>query len=98
MKKILTISMGALLLAASLNASAWWGNNGYGNNGWGNDGWGDGWGSGDAAGAGIILSWFFTTGYKLVVPIIALVWILIGRFRQRIRDTHEQRWQSRRDP
>jgi uncharacterized protein (TIRG00374 family) len=33
--------------------------------------------TGDAAGAGIILSWFFTTGYKLVVPIIALVWILI---------------------
>jgi uncharacterized protein (TIRG00374 family) len=33
--------------------------------------------TGEAAGAGIILSWFFTTGYKLVVPIIALVWILI---------------------
>jgi opacity protein-like surface antigen len=30
MKKILTISMGALLLAASLNASAWWGNDGWG--------------------------------------------------------------------
>lgn len=24
--------------------------------------------------------------------------ILIGRFRQRIRDTHEARWQRRRDP
>jgi len=24
--------------------------------------------------------------------------ILIGRFRQRIRDTHEERWQRRRDP
>jgi hypothetical protein len=35
MKKILSISMGALLLAASLNASAFWGNN---NNGWGNGG------------------------------------------------------------
>ncbi len=34
--------------------------------------------TGDAAGAGIILSWFFTTGYKLVVPIIALAWILIA--------------------
>jgi uncharacterized membrane protein YbhN (UPF0104 family) len=33
--------------------------------------------SGEAASAGIILSWFFTTGYKLVVPIIALAWILI---------------------
>jgi uncharacterized protein (TIRG00374 family) len=33
--------------------------------------------TGEAAGAGIVLSWFFTTGYKLVVPIIALVWILI---------------------
>ncbi len=34
--------------------------------------------TGDAAGAGIILSWFFTTGFKLVVPIIALTWILIA--------------------
>jgi uncharacterized protein (TIRG00374 family) len=34
--------------------------------------------TGDAAGAGIILSWFFTTGYKLVVPIVALTWILIA--------------------
>jgi uncharacterized protein (TIRG00374 family) len=34
--------------------------------------------SGEAAGSGIILSWFFTTGYKLVVPIIALTWILIA--------------------
>jgi uncharacterized membrane protein YbhN (UPF0104 family) len=33
--------------------------------------------SGEAASAGIILSWFFTTGYKLVVPIVALAWILI---------------------
>jgi len=33
--------------------------------------------TGDAAGAGIVLSWFFNTGYKLVVPIVALVWILI---------------------
>jgi uncharacterized protein (TIRG00374 family) len=34
--------------------------------------------SGEAAGAGIILSWFFTTGYKLVVPIIAIAWIVIA--------------------
>ncbi len=34
--------------------------------------------SGEAAGSGIILSWFFTTGYKLVVPIVALTWILIA--------------------
>jgi uncharacterized protein (TIRG00374 family) len=33
---------------------------------------------GEAAGAGIILSWFFSTGYKLVVPIIALTWIVIA--------------------
>jgi len=33
---------------------------------------------GDAAGTGITLSWFLTTGYKLVVPIIALVWVLIA--------------------
>ena len=35
--------------------------------------------SGEAAGAGIVLSWFFTTGYKLVVPIVALTWILIAK-------------------
>ena len=34
--------------------------------------------SGEAAGSGIILSWFFTTGYKMVVPIVALTWILIA--------------------
>jgi uncharacterized membrane protein YbhN (UPF0104 family) len=33
---------------------------------------------GKAAGTGIILSWFFTTGYKLVVPIVSLVWIVIA--------------------
>jgi len=33
---------------------------------------------GEAAGAGLILSWFFATGYKLVVPIIALTWVLIA--------------------
>ena len=33
--------------------------------------------SGEAAGAGLILSWFFATGYKLVVPIIALAWVLV---------------------
>jgi hypothetical protein len=33
MKKIISITLGALLLAATLNASAFWGNNG--NNGWG---------------------------------------------------------------
>lgn len=33
--------------------------------------------TGEAASAGIILSFFFTTGYKLVIPIIALAWILI---------------------
>jgi uncharacterized protein (TIRG00374 family) len=34
--------------------------------------------SGEAAGAGIVLSWFFTTGYKLVVPIVAIAWIVIA--------------------
>ena len=34
--------------------------------------------SGEAAGAGLILSWFFATGYKLVVPIIALTWVLVA--------------------
>jgi uncharacterized protein (TIRG00374 family) len=34
--------------------------------------------SGEAAGAGIILSWFFTTGYKLIVPIIAIAWIVVA--------------------
>ena len=34
--------------------------------------------SGEAAGAGIILSWFFTTGYKLIVPIIAIAWVVIA--------------------
>lgn len=33
---------------------------------------------GESAGTGITLSWFFTTGYKLVVPIIALVWVVIA--------------------
>lgn len=33
---------------------------------------------GEAAGAGIVLSWFFSTGYKLVVPIVALTWVLIA--------------------
>jgi hypothetical protein len=37
-----------------------------------------GWDHGEAAGTGIILSWFFTTGYKLVVPVAALVWIVIA--------------------
>lgn len=34
--------------------------------------------TGEAAGAGIVLSWFFTTGYKLIVPVIALVWVIIA--------------------
>ena len=34
--------------------------------------------TGEAAGAGIVLSWFFSTGYKLVVPIIALTWVVIA--------------------
>ena len=34
--------------------------------------------TGEAAGAGIILSFFFTTGYKLVVPIVALAWVMIA--------------------
>ena len=34
--------------------------------------------SGEAAGAGIVLSWFFGTGYKLVVPIVALTWVLVA--------------------
>ena len=29
--------------------------------------------------------------------VATFVWILIGRFRQRIRDTHEARWQQRKD-
>ena len=33
---------------------------------------------GEPAGTGIILSWFFTTGFKLVVPVVALVWIVIA--------------------
>ncbi len=33
---------------------------------------------GETAGTGIILSWFFTTGYKLVVPVIAVVSIVIA--------------------
>lgn len=33
---------------------------------------------GDAAGAGIVLSWFFSTGYKLALPVIALTWVLIA--------------------
>jgi len=37
MKKILSVSMGALLLAASLTASAWWGNDGWGRGGGYND-------------------------------------------------------------
>ncbi len=28
---------------------------------------------------------------------LAFLWILLNRFRQRIRDTHEARWQGRRD-
>jgi uncharacterized protein (TIRG00374 family) len=34
--------------------------------------------SGESAGAGIVLSWFFTTGYKLVVPMIAITWVVIA--------------------
>ncbi|MDB4522084.1 sulfur globule protein CV1, partial [Gammaproteobacteria bacterium] len=37
MKKVLSVSLGALLLAASLSASAFWGNNGWGNGGGYND-------------------------------------------------------------
>jgi putative heme transporter len=33
--------------------------------------------TGEAAGASLILSWFFATGYKLIVPIVALTWVLI---------------------
>ncbi len=32
---------------------------------------------GEAASAGIVLSWFFSTGYKLVVPIVALAVVVI---------------------
>jgi hypothetical protein len=32
-----------------------------------------------------------------LAAILTFGWILIGRFRQRIRDTHEARWQRRRD-
>lgn len=37
MKKIFGISLGALLLAASLSANAWWGGNSWGNNGYWDD-------------------------------------------------------------
>lgn len=33
-----------------------------------------------------------------LTAILTVAWILLGRFRQRIRDTHEERWQRRRDP
>ena len=36
--------------------------------------------SGEAAGAGIVLSWFFTTGIKLVLPIVALLLIVLDGF------------------
>ena len=32
---------------------------------------------GESAGAGIVLSWFFTTGIKLVIPVVALVLIVL---------------------
>jgi hypothetical protein len=35
--------------------------------------------SGEAAGAGLILSWFFATGCKLVVPFIDLTWVLLAK-------------------
>jgi hypothetical protein len=34
--------------------------------------------SGETAEAGLILSWLFATGYKLVVPIVALTWVLLA--------------------
>ena len=40
---------------------------------------------------------------RIAWPILTLAagltfaWILLNRFRQRIRDTHEERWQSRRE-
>jgi uncharacterized membrane protein YbhN (UPF0104 family) len=34
--------------------------------------------TGESASAGIVLSWFFSTGYKLVVPIIAFAWVVIA--------------------
>ena len=52
------------------------------------------------------IHWDLSTGDwidRIAWPILTLIasltigWILRGRFRQRIRDTHEARWQSRRD-
>ncbi len=32
-----------------------------------------------------------------LIAILTFAWILLGRFRRHIRDTHEERWQKRRD-
>jgi hypothetical protein len=41
MNKIFGMTLGALLLAASLNANAFWGGNNWGGNNWGNNGYND---------------------------------------------------------
>ena len=43
--------------------------------------------------------WIDRIAWPLITlgAILTFAWILLGRFRQRIRDTHEQRWQSRRN-
>ncbi len=41
--------------------------------------------------------WVPATAYPLLVAVSALIvsWILVQRFRQRIEDTHEERWANR---
>ena len=41
--------------------------------------------------------WVPATAYPMLVAVSALIigWILIQRFRQRIKDTHEERWANR---
>ena len=43
--------------------------------------------------------WVPATAYPMLVAVSALIigWILIQRFRQRIKDTHEERWANRGD-
>ena len=43
--------------------------------------------------------WIDRIAWPLVtlIAILYFAWILLGRFRQRIRETHEARWQRRRD-
>jgi hypothetical protein len=42
--------------------------------------------------------WVQATAYPILVAISAVIigWTLLQRFRQRIRDTHDERWANRR--